>query len=158
MSRLSNFASMSIRCGLRSARAWRANRSHPGRRQAIHDQGASRCQDAGWRHAAGGVDCGACDRGLPYRMLRRDHELATRLAQGLAAVDPSCVDLDTVQTNIVNCFVDRFADDAIAINDALRERGVLANSRRTKLRFVTHYQVDQASVDVAIGQFAQVIS
>jgi threonine aldolase len=93
----------------------------------------------------------------PYRVHRRDHQLAKRLAQGLAAIDGSLVDVDRVQTNIVNCFVGRFSSDATAINLALRKRGILANSKLTKIRFVTHYQIDEVAVEVAINQFAQVI-
>ena len=80
-----------------------------------------------------------------------------RLARGLAAIDASLVDVDRVQTNIVNCFVDRFADDAGGINRALKARGILANHKRTKIRFVTHYHIDEAAVDAAIEQFAEVI-
>jgi threonine aldolase len=93
----------------------------------------------------------------PYAAHRRDHDLAKKLAHGLAAVDGSLVDVARVQTNIVNCFVDRFADDAAEINRALRHRGVLANSKRTKIRFVTHSQVDEAAVDAATRAFAEVV-
>jgi threonine aldolase len=93
----------------------------------------------------------------PYSILKRDHETAQRLARGLAAIDESLVDVGRVQTNIVNCFVDRFADDAAAISRALRERGILVNSKRTKIRFVTHYHIDDVAVDAAIGHFAEVI-
>ena len=57
-----------------------------------------------------------------------------------------------MQTNIVNCFV----DDAAGITRGLRERGVLALSKGRRIRFVTHAQVDDASVDAAIGAFAEV--
>jgi threonine aldolase len=93
----------------------------------------------------------------PYGPLRRDHALARKLAAGLAAIDASLVEAEGVQTNIVNCFVDRFADDASAINRALRQRGILANSKRTKIRFVTHAQVDEAAVEAATRAFAEVI-
>jgi threonine aldolase len=93
----------------------------------------------------------------PYGPLRRDHALARKLAAGLAAIDASLVEAEGVQTNIVNCFVDRFADDASAINHALRQRGILANSKRTKIRFVTHAQVDEAAVEAATRAFAEVI-
>jgi threonine aldolase len=93
----------------------------------------------------------------PYGVHRRDHELAQRLARGLAAIDPSLVQVERVHTNIVNCFVDRFADDAAIINRSLKERGVLANHKRTKIRFVTHYHIDEAAVDAAIERFAEVI-
>jgi threonine aldolase len=65
--------------------------------------------------------------------------------------------VDRVHTNLVNCFVDRFASDAGTINRALKERGVLANHKRTKIRFVTHYHIDEAAVDAAIERFAAVI-
>jgi threonine aldolase len=93
----------------------------------------------------------------PYSVHRRDHALAQRLAQGLAGIDPSLVEVDRVHTNIVNCFVDRFANDAASINRALKERGVLANHKRTKIRFVTHYHIDETAVDAAIERFAAVI-
>jgi threonine aldolase len=93
----------------------------------------------------------------PYPVHRRDHQLARRLARGLATIDGSLVDVDRVQTNIVNCFVDRFSSDAVAINLALRKRGILANNKLTKIRFVTHCQIDDVAVEVAINQFSQVI-
>jgi threonine aldolase len=95
--------------------------------------------------------------GDPYPVHRRDHARALTLARGLAAVDESLVDVTHVQTNIVNCFVDRFADDAGEINCALKARGILANSKRTKIRFVTHYHIDETAVAAAIDHFAEVI-
>jgi threonine aldolase len=93
----------------------------------------------------------------PYRVHRRDHALAHRLAVGLAAIDASLVDVARVQTNIVNCFVDRLADDASEINRALRQRGILTNAKRSKIRFVTHYHIDEAAVLAAVDRFADVI-
>ena len=94
----------------------------------------------------------------PFRLLARDHERARTLARGLAAIDARLVAADRVQTNIVNCFVDAFADDAAEINRALRARGVLANSRRSKIRFVTHYHIDDAAVAAAVERVAEVIA
>lgn len=93
----------------------------------------------------------------PYSIHRRDHELAQRLARGLAGIDESLVAVDRVHTNIVNCYVDAFAPDAGEINRALARSGILANSKRTKIRFVTHYHIDEAVVDAAIDRFAEVI-
>ena len=72
-------------------------------------------------------------------------------------IDGSLVAVDRVQTNIVNCYVDKFAGDASRINRELAERGVLANAKGTKIRFVTHYHIDEAAVDAAISRFAEVI-
>lgn len=94
----------------------------------------------------------------PYTVHRRDHRLASRLARGLAGIDKSLVAVDRVQTNIVNCFVDSFAKDAAEINRSLARHGVLANAKRTKIRFVTHYHIDEDAVDAAVKCFADIIA
>ena len=48
------------------------------------------------------------------------------------------------------------ADDAQTAA-ALRARGVLANSRGTKIRFVTHAQVDEVSVAAAVAAMKQAV-
>jgi threonine aldolase len=93
----------------------------------------------------------------PYPVHRRDHERARALARGLAAIDGSLVDVDHVQTNIVNCFVDRYTHDAAAIVRALRDRGILAGGRGAKIRFVTHYGIDDAAVAAAVGHVGEVL-
>ena len=93
----------------------------------------------------------------PYPVHRRDHARARRLASGLARIDATLVDVERIQTNIVNCFVDRLARDAAPIVRALRMRGVLVNGKGTKIRFVTHSQVADAAVDAAVETFADVI-
>jgi len=98
------------------------------------------------------------DSGDPYDAHRRDHGLARHLAEGIAALDPSLVDAARVQTNIVNCFVDRVGAEAGVILRALRERGVLALGHGSRIRFVTHAQVDESSVDAALAAFAEIIA
>jgi threonine aldolase len=93
----------------------------------------------------------------PVSPFERDHAMARLLAEGLAHIDRGLVDLDRVQTNIVNCFVDRFASEATGITRALKERGVLANSKLTKIRFVTHYHIDEEAVEAAVNHFTKVI-
>lgn len=89
----------------------------------------------------------------PYSMHERDHLRARRLAEGLAAIDKTFVFINQVQTNIVNCLV----DDAAEITCALHRRGVLALSRGRKIRFVTHYAVDDTSVEAAINAFGEIV-
>lgn len=84
---------------------------------------------------------------------RRDHARARRLACGIADLDRRLVDLQSVQTNIVNCFV----DDAGQIVRALREHGVLALGGGRKMRFVTHSQVGDESVDAALEALAAIL-
>jgi threonine aldolase len=94
----------------------------------------------------------------PYPQHWRDHALAQVLAQGLAAIDPTLVDPARVQTNIVNCQVDRHADDAGGIVRALAERGVLAGYKRSKIRFVTHAQLAPEAVDRAVRALAEILT
>jgi threonine aldolase len=94
----------------------------------------------------------------PYPLLRRDHEMAGKLARGLAAIDTSLVDVERVHTNIVNCFVDGFVADAAHITRRLRECGILANSKGTKIRFVTHYHIDEAAVAAAVQAVGEVVA
>jgi threonine aldolase len=89
----------------------------------------------------------------PYCGHRRDNALARRLADGFANLSPELMSGD-VQTNIVNCFL----DDAADITRALGERGVLALAKGRRIRFVTHAQVDEASVETAIAALADILS
>lgn len=89
----------------------------------------------------------------PYPGHRRDNALAQRLAAGFAALSPALMDGE-VQTNIVNCFI----DNAPAITRALGERGVLALAKGRRIRFVTHAEVDETSVDAAIAALADVLT
>lgn len=94
----------------------------------------------------------------PYPQHRRDHALARQLAEGIASIDATLVDPGRVQTNIVNCRVDRFAADAAGMVRALAERGVLVNHKRSKIRFVTHAQVDRRAVDQAVRALAETLA
>jgi threonine aldolase len=93
----------------------------------------------------------------PYTVHRRDHHLARKLALGVAAIDARLVEAERVQTNIVNCFVDKFAGDAAGIVLALRQRNILAIGKGRKIRFVTHSQVDEASVGAALQALADIL-
>ena len=88
---------------------------------------------------------------------KRDHEMAQRLASGIHAINPSLVEVDRVQTNIVNVYVDPIAAEAGGIVRALAERGVRTNGRGRKIRFVTHYHIDETAVDAAVAAFAAIV-
>jgi threonine aldolase len=93
----------------------------------------------------------------PFPRLRRDHAMARMLAEGLAGIDESLVRLDKVHTNIVNCYVDRFAPDAGDFVQSLKGEGVLANFARTKIRFVTHSHIDEAAVQACLSAVKKTI-
>ena len=90
--------------------------------------------------------------------LAEDHANARMLAQGLAEIAGLDVDLETVQTNMV--FVDVTAPgvDAAAVVARLADRGVRAGAvGPTRLRFVTHKDVDVAGIEAALAAAADVL-
>lgn len=94
----------------------------------------------------------------PYPRLRRDHEMAAMLADGLASIDESLVRIDMVHTNIVNCFVDRFSSHAGEIAAALRSDGILVDFAGTKMRFVTHAHIDETAIRACIAAIKAALS
>ncbi len=80
--------------------------------------------------------------------LIEDHALARSLAEALAARYPGSVDLDAVETNIVNVDVAKLGVPYPEIADRLAAAGVLVNAPFGGIwRLVTHRDVDQADVD-----------
>ena len=80
--------------------------------------------------------------------LVEDHALARSLAEAFAARYPGSVDLDTVETNIVNVDVAKLGVPYPEIADRLAAAGVLVNAPFGGIwRLVTHRDVDQADVD-----------
>ena len=83
--------------------------------------------------------------------LGEDHALAKRLAEGLAGLPGLTV--EPPQTNIV--FADLQGPRAAGLMVHLKERGVLAtgslSGQISRLRFVTHLDVDAAGVDRAVA-------
>ena len=86
--------------------------------------------------------------------LATDHANARRLAAGLADLPGVRIDADRVETNIVVFGI----DDAYDVCGRLWERGVqVAPLGPTRLRAVTHLDVDSAGVDRALEAFRQVL-
>jgi len=83
--------------------------------------------------------------------LDQDHASAKRLAQGLAALDPSLVDPDAVQTNLVKVSVPRTGRDAAGWSAELERQGVrVSPCERYALRFVAHRHIGEAEVDATL--------
>jgi threonine aldolase len=83
--------------------------------------------------------------------LRDDHALARRLVAGLEGLPGLAI--EAPQTNIV--FADLHGPRAAGLIEHLKSRGVLATGsfygQATRLRFVTHLDVDAAGIDRAIA-------
>ena len=82
--------------------------------------------------------------------LAEDHAHARLLAQRLATVPGVRVDLETVQTNIVNLRTEPSRLEAPSFAGQLRERGVLAGARdQWTIRMVTHRHISAADIETA---------
>jgi len=100
--------------------------------------------------AAAGLD--ALERG-PERLVL-DHQRARRMAEAWVSLPGVTIDLDRVQTNIVFVSV----DDAPGVVAELATHGVRGGASGPRsIRFVTHHQVDDAAVDLAIDALRSVV-
>jgi threonine aldolase len=94
---------------------------------------------------------------MPGR-LAEDHARARRLAGRLGAIAGLRVDVQRVETNILMVEVERQGWDAPRLADALRAEGVLCLPMdRTRLRMVTHYDVDDAGVERAADAVERIL-
>jgi threonine aldolase len=83
--------------------------------------------------------------------LREDHANARRLAEGLARIDPSLVDLDLPMTNIVRIDLSGVGARAVEVALALDRAGVkIKVVAEHACRAVTHHGIDTAQVDAAL--------
>ncbi len=83
-----------------------------------------------------------------WERLEADHRLATRLAHALADRTPNAIDLESVETNMVNVVVSHLALSWEEIQARLDSAGIRANSPRGGVwRLVTHRDVDGSDVD-----------
>jgi threonine aldolase len=90
--------------------------------------------------------------------LPEDHARARRLAEGLAAIPGLIVDLDTVQTNIV-IFRPPAGLGHEAVIAGMAAHGVkLSNYGTRGLRMVTHYEIDDRGVALALRAAAAVMA
>jgi threonine aldolase len=90
--------------------------------------------------------------------LADDHANAHLLARGLAAARPGLVNLDLVQTNIVNCETGPLGLKAADLCRKLEERGVRGLPMDTwRVRFVTHRDVTREMAEYAARVIGEVV-
>ncbi len=84
-----------------------------------------------------------------WERLTADHDLAHRLATGIADLAPNAVDIDAVETNIVNVVLDHLPVDWPELSERLGRQHILANPPLVggMWRVVTHRDVDESDVD-----------
>ena len=91
--------------------------------------------------------------------MAEDHANARMLAEGLAGIPGVAVDLASVQTNIVYFDVGESSLTAPALSESLAGRGIKIGAfSNTRLRAVTHLDVDASGIERAVQEVAAVMS
>ena len=138
----------------------RAGRRAPaGSRDFIHEAWRIKQQIGGAMRQAG-IIAAACLYALDHHVerLADDHANARYLADRLAEIPGIGFDPATVETNIV-WFDVRQRMNAPELAAALKERGVLIGAfSPTRMRAVTHLDVDHAGIDVALDALRRILS
>ena len=94
-----------------------------------------------------------------FNRLIEDHRNAKALAQGLSKIPKVSVDLESVQTNIVVIDIKESGMGVTETLEKLREKGVLAVPfGKTKIRCVTHLDVNRDDIYRALEVFKQVFA
>jgi threonine aldolase len=130
-----------------------------GSRDFVHEAWRVKQQIGGAMRQAG-IIAAACLYALDHHVerLAEDHENARALAEGLAEL--AAIDLDpaTVETNIV-WFDVRGRISAPDLAAALEDRGILIGAfGPTRMRAVTHLDVDRDDIDTALQVIARILS
>jgi threonine aldolase len=82
--------------------------------------------------------------------LAEDHANARRLAEGLADLDPVAVDIESVETNMVFVDTEAVGLPLLEAIDRLAAHDVGVTQSGGKVRMVTHLDVDDASIGLAL--------
>lgn len=92
------------------------------------------------------------------KTLHRDHENARHLAEGLAQIPGISLDPKAVVTNILIFDVSGTGRAAADVCAALAKQDILCSATaKSKIRMVTHYDVDRAGIDRALAAVASVL-
>jgi len=90
--------------------------------------------------------------------LEQDHQNARKLAVALSELVGIGIDPEGVETNLVFCDIEKTGKTQQEIISRLKEEGVLVGpNQRTRLRLVTHMDVDGDDIDKAIASLRNVI-
>jgi threonine aldolase len=89
--------------------------------------------------------------------LSEDHERARRLAEGVAQILPGTVDLDLIATNMVYVDTEAVGVPPLEVQARLAEEGIGVTYVGGRVRMVTHVDVDDAGVEVALAAWRSVV-
>ena len=89
--------------------------------------------------------------------LEEDHRTARELANGFQRLEPTLIDPESVETNIVRLDLGAIGQDAGFWCVELKKRNVLvAQQGKSALRFVTHRHIDHECVGRVVRAFADI--
>jgi threonine aldolase len=111
---------------------------------------------AAWRQAGITAAAGLVALEEGPKRLHQDHANARRLAEGIAEVLPEALDPAEVETNIVFVNVARAGLELLEVVDRLKGEGVLATMVAGKVRMLTHLDVSEREVDLAVEAWRRV--
>ena len=90
--------------------------------------------------------------------LKQDHRNAKRLSLGLQKLNRVSVDPEHVETNIVILDVGNTGMTAPQVAEAMKKERILIHAfGRTQIRLVTHLDVSDEDIEVALGAFEKVL-
>jgi threonine aldolase len=89
------------------------------------------------------------------KRLHEDHERARRLAEGVADALPSSVDLEQVETNMVFVDTEAVGMPLLEMIERLAALGIGVTHSGGKVRMVTHLDVDDADIEVALDAWRE---
>jgi threonine aldolase len=92
------------------------------------------------------------------KRLHEDHERARRLAEGVAEGIPGAVDVEQVETNMVLVDTEAVGLPMLDTIDRLAALGVGVTHSGGKIRMVTHLDVDDAGIEVALDAWRELAS
>jgi len=91
--------------------------------------------------------------------LREDHRNAKRLALGLKELEGISIHPEHVETNIVIFDVGQTGMTAPQLTEAMKGKGVLIHAfGKTQVRLVTHLDVTEEDIEIALKAFDEVLS
>jgi len=106
-----------------------------------------------------GIIASAALYGVEHNIPRmaEDHKNARHLAENLAEIDGIDIDMESVQTNIVIMDIASSGQTVPDALDKLKDEGVLAvQFGNTRIRCVTHLDVNADDMEIAIEKFKKV--
>jgi threonine aldolase len=109
-----------------------------------------------WRQAGVVAAAGLVALQEGPKRLHEDHARARRLAEGVAEAVPGAIDPSSVETNMVFVDTESVGMDQVETILRLREEGVGATPEAGKVRMVTHLDISDEDVELAISAWRRV--